>query len=262
MTEDAGGGEPLSGGGLWAQRRGVGKPVVLLHGAGMDSRPWDPVFAVLARRHNVIRYDARGVGRSASPSEPFWDVEDLRAVLDHFGVDRAALVGMSMGGETALDFALAYPDRVSALALIGTSVSGYPWPDSPDLAAYAAARRKRDLGRLAELELSIWAPMGVEAAGGEFIETMVLENAPRRLDCEHLAGYPDHDAVSRLDRIAVPTLVVHGDREHPVIRAIAQKLVADIPGARGELVSEADHYLPLRSPRCLTELLLGHLVQP
>src|SRR5690242_17574490 len=111
--------------GLWTERRGTGAPVVLLHGAGMDSRLWDAVFPALASECDVIRYDARGLGRSASPTGPFSDIGDLRTVLDHFGVERAALVGLSMGGETAIDFTLAHPDRVAALALVGSSVSGY-----------------------------------------------------------------------------------------------------------------------------------------
>ncbi|MFJ9840857.1 alpha/beta fold hydrolase [Kitasatospora sp. NPDC101155] len=119
------------GGHLWAERRGAGTPVVLLHGSGMDSRLWDAVVPELSRHHDVIRYDARGLGRSTPPERTFDDVEDLRAVLDHFGLDRAALVGLSMGGETALDFTLAHPERVTALALIGASVSGHDWPPSP-----------------------------------------------------------------------------------------------------------------------------------
>ncbi|MFD7032183.1 alpha/beta fold hydrolase [Streptomyces sp. NPDC059917] len=143
---------------------------MLLHGAGMDSRLWDAVVPELARRHDVIRYDARGLGRSTPPGGPFGDVDDLRAVLDHFGLRRAALVGLSMGGETALDFALEHPERVGA-----------------------------------------------------------------------------------------PTLVVHGDRDHPEIAVIAERLVADVPGARGASVPDADHYLPLRTPRRLAELLVTHL---
>ncbi|MFG2843748.1 alpha/beta fold hydrolase [Kitasatospora sp. NPDC048296] len=96
------------GGHLWAERRGAGTPVVLLHGSGMDSRLWDAVVPELSRHHDVIRYDACGLGRSTPPERTFDDVEDLRAVLDHFGLDRAALVGLSMGGETALDFTLAH----------------------------------------------------------------------------------------------------------------------------------------------------------
>lgn len=247
------------GGWLRAERSGVGTPVVLLHGAGMDARLWDSVQPDLARHHDVIRYDARGLGRSAPPDRSFSDVEDLRAVLDHFGLDRAALVGLSMGGETALDFALAHPERVTALALIGASVSGHAWPHDPQSFAYAAARRRRDAAALAELELSIWAPLGRAAPGGQLIEAMVADNAERRIVSEPLLAPPDADAETRLGQIGAPSLVIYGDHDHPEIAVIADLLVAGIPGARGVVIPSADHYLPLRSPRRLAELLLEHL---
>jgi pimeloyl-ACP methyl ester carboxylesterase len=234
--------------------------VVLLHGSGMDSRLWDAVLPELARHHDVVRYDARGLGRSAEPERPFDDVEDLRAVLDHFGLASAALVGLSMGGETALDFALAHPARVTALALVGASVSGHHWPAAPETAAYAEARRRGDASALAALELSVWAAMGRAAPGGELIVAMVEENAARRIVSEHhLAGAPVRAAEPRLGEVAAPTLVVHGDRDHPEIAAIAARLAADIPGARAHRVPAADHYLPLRTPERLTGLLLAHL---
>ncbi|GEB54739.1 alpha/beta fold hydrolase [Streptomyces gardneri] len=248
------------GGRLWAERSGTGTPVVLLHGAGMDSRLWDAVVPELARHHDVIRYDARGLGRSTPPSEPFGDVEDLRAVLDHFGLRRAALVGLSMGGETALDFALAHPERVAALALVGASVSGHVWPESPELSAYSTARRGRDTATLAELELSIWAAMGRTAPGADLIETMVASNAERRVVSEqHCVVSTGRDAEPHLGAITAPTLVVHGAHDHPEIAVIAERLATDIPGARGETIPDADHYLPLRTADRLTELLLSHL---
>jgi len=226
----------------------------------MDARLWDPIVPELARRHSVVRFDARGLGRSTPPREPFNDMQDLIAVLDHFGLEQAALVGLSAGGETSLDLALAHPARISALALLGTSVSGYTWPQDPDTQAYAAARRDRDAARLAELELSIWAPLGVTAPGGELIEAMVADNAQRRVISEHhLTIATGPDAIDHLDQINVPTLVLHGDHDHPQIARIAHKLIADIPGARGETLTGADHYLPLRVPERLTELLLAHL---
>ncbi|MFE1804798.1 alpha/beta fold hydrolase [Streptomyces sp. NPDC059533] len=254
---------PAPGGGrLWAERSGTGtgSPVVLLHGAGMDSRLWDAIVPELARHHDVIRYDARGLGRSTPPDRMFCDVEDLGAVLDHFGLHTAALVGLSMGGETALDFVLAHPERVSALGLVGASVSGHAWPQDAQSSAYAAARREQDAAALAELELSIWASMGRTAPGGGLIETMVEQNAHLRISGEqHLAYFPDRVAEARLGEITAPTLVVHGDRDHPEIGVIAERLVASIPGARGRLIADADHYLPLRTPGPLTELLLEHL---
>ncbi|MGG8407224.1 alpha/beta fold hydrolase [Streptomyces sp. 12297] len=249
---------------LWAERDGHGdgtrSPVVLLHGAGMDSRLWDAVVPELARHHDVIRYDARGLGRSTPPDKPFSDVDDLCAVLDHFGLRRAALVGLSMGGETALDFTLAHPERVTALALVGASVSGHVWPQSTELSAYAAARRERSAATLADLELAVWAAMGRTAPGGELIEAMVASNAERRLVSEqHCVVSTGRDAEPHLGEIAVATLVVHGDHDHPEIAAIARRLVTDIPGAHGETIPDADHYLPLRTPERLTRLLLSHL---
>ncbi|MGH4029431.1 alpha/beta fold hydrolase [Actinomycetota bacterium Odt1-20B] len=245
---------------LWAERSGSGSPVVLLHGAGMDSRLWDAVAPELARHHQVIRFDARGLGRSAAPEQSFSDVEDLRAVLDYFGLRRAALVGLSMGGETAVEFALAHPGRVEALGLVGASVGGHIWPDDSDSLAYAAARRERDAVALARLELSIWAPMGRTAPGGELIEAMVSENAHRRIVSEELSMPSlSRNAEARLGEITAPTLVIHGDRDHPEIGVIAKRLVTDIPTARGQVIPNADHYLPLRTPGPLTELLLAHL---
>ncbi|WP_329180800.1 alpha/beta fold hydrolase [Streptomyces decoyicus] len=252
---------PAPGGGrLWAERSGTGTPVVLLHGAGMDSRLWDAIVPALARHHDVIRYDARGLGRSTPPDQMFCDIEDLGAVLDYFGLHTAALVGLSMGGETSLDFALAHPERVSALGLVGTSVSGHVWPQDPQSSAYATARRQQDPAALAELELSIWASMGRSAPGGELIETMVTQNAHRRIVSERqLQHSPDRDAEARLGAITAPTLVIHGNCDHPEVSVIAEQLVTGIPGARSQLIADADHYLPLRTPELLTKLLLAHL---
>ncbi|OIV35892.1 hypothetical protein BIV57_19215 [Mangrovactinospora gilvigrisea] len=259
---------PAPGGGLLRGERtgaGAGRPVVvLLHGAGMDSRLWDGVVPGLAAHHEVVRYDARGLGRSDAPVRPFDDVADLLAVLDHCGLERAALVGLSMGGETALDFALVHPERVAALGLVGASVSGHAWPDDdPEQAAYAAARRAGDAGELARLELSIWASLGRGAPGGALVEAMVAENAERRIVSEHyLTGAAALDAERRLGAIGAPALVVHGDRDHPEIGAIARRLAADLPHARAALIPDADHYLPLRTPERLVALLLEHLAKP
>ncbi|MFF2791126.1 alpha/beta fold hydrolase [Streptomyces sp. NPDC058049] len=98
---------PVPGGShIWAERAGDGPPLVLLHGSVHDSRLWNGVFAALARHHTVVRYDARGHGRSTPATAPFRYEGDLLAVLDRFGFRSAELVGLSMGGEVALDFTL------------------------------------------------------------------------------------------------------------------------------------------------------------
>ncbi|MGW1895405.1 alpha/beta fold hydrolase [Streptomyces sp. NPDC002004] len=136
----------------------------------------------------------------------------MRAVLDHFGPRQAALVVLSMGGETVLGFALTRPERVTALALVCASVSGHVWPQSPESSAYAAGRRERETATLAELELAIWAAMGRTAPGGKLIESIVASNAKRRVVSEqHCVVSAGRDAEPHLGEIAAPTLVIHGE---------------------------------------------------
>lgn len=118
----------VEGGTLYYEARGSGPPVVLLHAGGMDHTMWDPQAAPLARAFRVVRYDARGHGRSTAPMGPFSTVEDLRLLLDHLGVQRTHLVGISMGAGVAFGFARTHPERVSRLVLVSTSA---PPPGAP-----------------------------------------------------------------------------------------------------------------------------------
>jgi 3-oxoadipate enol-lactonase len=114
----------VEGGTISYQVKGTGPPVVLLHGGGLDLSMWDPQMELLSRSFRVIRYDARGHGRSTAPRGSFSPGEDLRMLLDHLGIERASLVGLSMGAGVAFDFARTYPQRVEKLVLV--SMSGPP----------------------------------------------------------------------------------------------------------------------------------------
>jgi pimeloyl-ACP methyl ester carboxylesterase len=112
---------------LYVEEAGDGHAVVFLHPGLWDCRTWDPQFELFADRYHVVRYDARGYGRSTRP-EPgvaYSHVRDLLAMLDDSGIDRAALVGCSMGGTNEVDFVLEHPDRVLALVLVAAGVDGF-----------------------------------------------------------------------------------------------------------------------------------------
>jgi len=111
----------VEGGTLYYEVRGSGPPVVLLHAGDLDLSMWDPQVSPLARSFRLIRYDARGHGRSSAPRGPYSTVEDLRRLLDHLGIPRASLVGISMGAGVTLNFATTYPQRVRQLVLVSTS---------------------------------------------------------------------------------------------------------------------------------------------
>src|ERR1700749_1050870 len=109
----------VDGGTVWADDSGGdGRPLVLLHPGVGDSRIWDPVLPPLAEKYRVIRYDARGFGQSPAPTVSHSLLRDLIAVLDHYRIERTAIVGCSQGGTSALGLALEQPDRVSALVLL------------------------------------------------------------------------------------------------------------------------------------------------
>src|SRR5271154_4368503 len=116
---------PVGADKIWAEDSGgPGTVLVLLHEGVGDSRMWDPVWSVLTSANRVIRYDVRGFGRSPAASGEVALLGDLTAVLEHFGVARAHVAGCSMGGGTALEFALAAPDRVKSLVLLCPGIGG------------------------------------------------------------------------------------------------------------------------------------------
>ena len=116
----------VTGGRLWAECAGAGPGVVLVHAGIGDSRMWDPQWDALAAHGRVVRYDCRGFGRSETSDVAFSNRADLLAVMDASGLSRATLVGASRGGAVAIDTALEFPDRVTALVSVGGGIGGLP----------------------------------------------------------------------------------------------------------------------------------------
>ena len=95
---------------LYYEMVGSGHPLVLVHGFTLDTRMWDDQFEMFAGRNQVVRYDLRGFGKSALPTtEPYSHPDDLRALMTHLGIEHAFIIGLSLGGAVAVDFAVTYP---------------------------------------------------------------------------------------------------------------------------------------------------------
>ena len=108
------------------EHTGDGQPVVLIQGANLPMEMWDAQVEYFAPQFHVVRYDVRGFGGSAPRDQvPYQSHSDLLALLDHLRIERAHLVGLSLGGRIAVDFALTYPNRVRSLVLAGPGLSGY-----------------------------------------------------------------------------------------------------------------------------------------
>src|ERR1044071_4372018 len=143
QTGNGSGFAELNGTKLYYEALGKGPAVVLIHGGLVDSRLWDDQMRPLSKHFRGARYDLRAFGRSAAAAEPFSHLEDLRGLLDFLKVDKATLVGLSLGGIIAADFALEHPGRVERLVLVGSGLRGDQQPrDEKAANAYEVGERE------------------------------------------------------------------------------------------------------------------------
>ncbi len=241
---------------------------MLLHPGQGGLELWDRQFPEFARSHRVIRYDARGFGRSERPAMPFTFHDDLRAVLDAVGVQRAALVGLSLGGRTMLDFALAYPERVGALVLVNPGMSGYEFTGLEKYAAdIRAANEREDLEAFAEIQMRIWfdgpsrTPAQVDGARRNEVKRVQRAQIERNFARTGKARWTELDAASRLAEIAAPTLIVIAELDQPDIQTIGSLLEKGIRDSRRVTIPGAAHMVNIERPEAFADAVLPFLAQ-
>src|SRR5262245_34087788 len=253
---------------LWFETEGNGPSIAFLHPGLWDARTWDDQFSLFANSYRVMRYDARGYGRSSrpEPGRPYSHVEDLISVLDAAGIDRAALVGCSMGGATAIDAALVHPARVTALVLAGTGING-----DVDLTDEEEAELERldlpveeameagDPERAEEARLRIWAPLGTDDPAGTRIRQIAFDNLHELTMDESARRDIAPPAIERLEEIAVPTLVLPADHDALAYRRVSDILAERIPKARLVQIPETDHVVNMRRPAEFNQIVLDFL---
>lgn len=238
---------------VWADDSGEGPPLVLLHPGVGDSSIWEPVLPALLERHRVIRYDARGYGRSPAPRTAYTQSEDLRSVLDHFGLARAVLVGTSMGGKTAISFALGDPGRVAALGLLVPGVSGYPDLESQELMAQIGKLAQAgDMDGLVALGLRVWGAAGTapDAPAAEQLRAAI----PGWFSSY---GHETEDAPAfdRLGELRLPCALLLGEKDMPEVVRCNEAMAAAIPDCRLVRHPDCDHFPTLRAPEAVVRLV-------
>lgn len=265
MSQRVTGMAPIAGGELRFEIDGEGPPVVCGHGFSLDVRLWEPQLEALAARHTLVRYDLRGFGRSTPAAGPYNHSEDLLALLDHLGFDRAALVGLSLGGAVALGATLLAPGRVERLAMLDSLLPGFAYGEAfrgehVEICGLAADRGL-DAARARWLASPLFGPALENAFAAPRLRQMVadysgwhwLERDPARSLKPVLA--------QRLNDVAAPTLVLVGERDTEDFQGIARALAAGIPGARRATIPGAGHLPNLERPETVTPLLLDFLAR-
>lgn len=239
-------------------RRGTGTPMVLLHGFPLDHHLWDEVIPLLEDQFDLILPDLRGFGGS-STVDSFYSMEDyasdVAALLDHLDIQKAAIVGHSMGGYVALAFARLYPERVRGLGLVSSQVLADP-PDRKE-GRYKSAAEVADKG-IASV---------VEAMTPKFTsDTRLQEYARKSMEGQSPAAYIGAlkamaerlDSTPLLASIGFPVVIVHGDADNLVPIDRAREVKSAVPNAHLVEVSGAGH-IPMMEDAEKTAQALKHL---
>jgi 3-oxoadipate enol-lactonase len=245
---------------------GEGPAVALLHEGVCDLRMWDELVEALASEFTVLRHDMRGYGDSTIPPGPFSQSRDLLALLDHVGLERAALVGVSYGGRVALDTAFEAPERVTALVLAAPGLRDHQW--SRTVREFGDAEEQLldagDLVAATDLNVRLWVdgpnrgPDPERAPVRERVREMqqrAFEVQVPAYESEPAPG-PEDPVDVRLGEIRAPTVVVVGDADVPDFPEIANQLVSELPNACKVVLPDTAHTIPLERPDEFRELTL------
>jgi len=254
---------------MFYQDLGEGDPLLLIMGFGGNHLAWAMQMAAFSARHRVIAFDNRGAGQTDAPDHPYTTrlmADDTLGLMDALGVDRAHVLGVSMGGMIAQELVLARPDRVRSLHLACT----FARPDAYMLALNSAWREMRiGLGHdstLRTLGLWLFSPT-TYAERPELIEALVQSSLANPYP-QSLTGFlrqgeavAAHDALERLGAIRCPTLVSVAEEDILVPPRFAREIVARIPGAELRTIPAAGHGYFLERSDDFNELSLDFIAR-
>lgn len=243
----------LNGIDIYYEENGSGFPILLTHGYSATSQMWRGQIAPLAERYRLITWDMRGHGQTDSPDDPAAyseaaTVADMAALLDHLGIERAVIGGLSLGGYMSMAFNLAHPERVAALMLFDTGPG------------YKSDAGREGWNRTALARGNALDERGFEALGGS-AEVRVaqhrsaagLAHAARGM----LAQFDDR-VIQSLPNITSPTLVLVGEKDEPFIPG-SQYMASKIPNAKLVTLPDAGHAANIDQPEAFNAAVLDFL---
>jgi pimeloyl-ACP methyl ester carboxylesterase len=248
---------------LYYETAGKGPVVVLIHGGLVDSRLWDDQFYEFARKFRVVRYDLRGYGRSDFPTAPFSHVDDLAALLKFLKIKKASLVGLSVGGNVALDMAISHPDVVDKLVLAGSGLRGNNLPPNKENAAvYKAAEEKgMEMAINMWLQNTIFATAKNDPVFEKRMRTMLADNyrywGPTPEPIPETWAKPP--TAQRLGEIKKPTLIIVSEKDAPTLLGIADILKAKIAGSKKVVFPNVSHHLNMEIPAQFNKAVMQFL---
>ena len=236
----------------------------MLHAGVADRRMWRDSLKHFSQNYCAVSYDRRGFGETSAPDEPFGHVDDLRAVMDQHGEKPQILIGCSQGGRIAIDYALLHPERVAAIVLVATAVTGapppvtYPPAISLILAELAKAEENHDTELVNAIEARLWldGPIGKEGRVTGLPRDLFMDMNRIALNHPGLTlEKPCASAMERLESVTAPTLVLWGDLDFPHIQERCAWIAGKIPNAQSVVLPSCAHLPNLEQPAKFNEVV-------
>jgi pimeloyl-ACP methyl ester carboxylesterase len=267
---------PVKGAKLFYEVTGEGFPLVLVHSRWMLNALWDEQVKFFAAQFRVIRYDVRGFGKSEMELIPSSDVDDLLQLFDHLAVEQAYIVGLSMGAEIAISFALAHPERLKALVISGVGLDEFEWGESfnQQWQQFADAIKADDYNQAIDHVVSMWvdgplrpAPQEVRDRTRELMRGHTFlhhKPFPPSSEAENTPP-PQPEPVQPLSEkekfagLQVPTQVMVGEYDWPEMVKMAEILAGYLPNGEHILISGAAHITNLEQPEAFNRAVLNFL---
>jgi 3-oxoadipate enol-lactonase len=264
---------PVHKGQIYYEVAGSGRPILFIHAGVADHSMWDEQFKLFSKYFRVIRYDARGYGKSSTETTEFSNRQDIIDLFHHLDVEEAAVVGISRGGIIAIDFALEHPECVSALVAVAAGISGYEYHAGDNEQARSEIElfnhmdelwEKKAYDELTELEVHAWSdgPSQPEGRASPKIRDYMRKIVRLNLDRQDGQVTPiplEPPAINRLSDIHKPTLILIGEYDAWGTLSAADELECHIPDARKIGFPKTAHMIPLEQPDEFNKVVLSFL---
>lgn len=231
-------------------------PIVFIHGFALDHNIWQPQVDAFAKDYAVLTYDARGFGQSTLPTGPYNRTDDLTALLEHLDVGPAHIVGLSMGGRTATNYALDHSENVLSLTLMDAALDGYQNTVNWDV---GAKQEGLDIAKDNWLGHPIFSLAKTQPEVLASLRQIVADYSGWHWFNDDPHVDPDILSRERLAEITTPTLVVVGENDLDYFRNIAEVLASEIPGAQKVIIPSAGHMVNMEASHKINQLL-GHFI--
>jgi len=246
---------------LYFEEHGRGEPIVFLHGFTLDHRAWGPQVKFFSANYRVIIIDSRGHGKSDAPETGYgrdFRIQDLLELFQHLKLEQAHLVGLSMGGSTAIGFALKYQSMLKSLTLVSTGAAGFKPGRKVARVDELAKSEGVESARKQWLDWNMIYYKGKHQDVGKLLKKMIEEHSGAIWADAKRGNYPKTIDLEHVHKLTVPTLIIAGGKDK-IFVPLSEELHRRIKKSQLIIMNGAGHILNLEFPQEFDKILSNFL---